>query len=144
MEIASRLKQKPSLVAPHDYARWASPASPAGIAAPFARRAFIRSVGRFCSGKPSTKPPSLSHSLVRSLGRFCSGKPSTKPPSLTHRSSVACLFCSGKPSTKQAGSLLASASLSPPLCQPGLLGLPSVHNLSQFLLAHLYLLSCAY
>ncbi len=144
MPIASRLKQKPSIVVPHDCAGWASQASQAGIAAPFGRRAFGRSVGRFCSGKPSTKPPSLPPSLVRSVGRFCSGKPSTKPPSLTHSSSVACLFCSGKPSTKQAGSLLAPASLTTPLCQPGWLGLPSLHNLSPFLLAHLYLLSCAY
>ncbi len=144
MPIASRLKQKPSVVAPHDWAGCASQASPAGIAAPFAQRAFGRSVGRFCSGKPSTKPPSLPPSLVRSVGRFCSGKPSTKPPSLTHGSLVACLFCSGKPSTKQAGSRLAPASLSPPLCQPGWLGLHSLPNLSQFLLAHLYLLSCAY
>ncbi len=134
----------PSLVAPHDYARWASQASPAGIAASFARRAFVRSFARFFSAKASQKPRSLALSLVRSLGRFCSGKPSTKPLSLTHGSSVACIFCSGKPSPKNAGSFLAPASLSTPLCQPGLLGLPSVHNLSQFLLAHLYLLSCAY
>ncbi len=144
MEIASRLTSTPSVVAPHDWAGWASQASPAGIAAPFARRAFGRSVGRFCSGKPSTKPPSLPPSLVRSLSRFCSGKPSTKPPSLTHRSSVACIFCSGKPSPKNAGSFLAPASLSPPLCQPGWLGLPSLPNLSPFLLPHPYLLSCAY
>ncbi len=144
MAIASRITQKPSVVAPHDRAGWASQASPDGIAAPFARRAFGRSVGRFCSGKPSTKPPSLPPSLVRSVGRFCSGKPSTKPPSLTHRSSVACLFCSGKPSTKQAGSLLAPASLSPPLCHPGWLGLPSLPYLSPFLLPHPYLLFCAY
>ncbi len=144
MAIASRLTSTPSVVAPHDWAGWASQASPAGIAAPFARRAFGRSVGRFCSGKPSTKPPSLPPSLVRSLSRFCSGKPSTKPPSLTHRSSVACIFCSGKPSPKNAGSFLAPASLSPPLCQPGWLGLPSLPNLSPFLLPHLYLLSCAY
>ncbi len=144
MQIASRLKQKPSLVAPHDYARWASPASPAGIAAPLVRRAFVRSFGRFFSGKPSQKPPSLTLSLVRSFGRFFSGKPSQKPPSLTHRSSVACIFCSGKPSPKNAGSFLASASLSPPLCRLGLLGLPSVHNLSQFVLPHCHLLSCAY
>ncbi len=144
MQNASRLTQKQSVVAPHDYARWASPASPAGIAAPFARRAFVRSLARFFSAKASQKPPSLALSLVRSLGRFFSAKASQKPPSLTHRSSVACLFCSGKPSPKQAGSLLASASLSPPLCQPGLLGLPSVHNLSQFLWPHPSLLSCAY
>ncbi len=144
MPIASRLKQKPSIVAPHDWAGWASQASPAGIAAPLARRAFGRSVGRFCSGKPSTKPPSLPPSLARSLSRFCSGKPSTKPPSLTRRSSVACIFCSGKPSTKNAGSFLAPASLSPPLCQPGWPGLPSLPNLSPFLLPHPYLLSCAY
>ncbi len=131
-------------MAPHDYARWASPASPAGIAAPFTRRAFVRSLGRFFSAKASQKPPSLALSLVRSLGRFFSAKASQKPPSLTHRSSVACIFFSAKASQKNAGSFLASASLSPPLCQPGLLGLPSVHNLSQFLLAHLYLLSCAY
>ncbi len=142
MAIASRLTSTPSVVVPHDWAGWASQASPAGIAAPFARRAFGRSVGRFCSGKPSTKPPSLPPSLVRSLSRFCSGKPSTKPPSLTHRSSVACLFCSGKPSTKQAGSLLAPASLSPPLCQPGWLGLPSLPNLCPFLLPHCHLLLC--
>ncbi len=144
MPIASRLTQKQSVVAPHDWAGWARQASPAGIAAPFARRAFGRSVGRFCSGKPSTKPPSLPPSLARSLSRFCSGKPSTKPPSLTHRSSVACIFCSGKPSPKNAGSFLAPASLSPPLCQPGWLVLPSLPNLSQFLLPHPYLLSCAY
>ncbi len=144
MAIASRLKQKPSVVAPHEYAHWASQASQPAIAATFVRRAFVRSVGRFCSGKPSTKPPSLSHSLVRSFGRFCSGKPSTKPPSLPHRSLVACIFCSGKPSPKNAGSRLAPASLITPLWLAGSLGLPSVHNLSQFLLAHLYLLSCAY
>ncbi len=144
MAIASRLTSTPSVVAPHDWAGWASQASPAGIAAPFARRAFVRSFGRFFSGKPSQKPPSLTHSLVRSLSRFCSGKPSTKPPSLTHRSSVACIFCSGKPSPKNAGSFLAPASLSPPLCQPGWLGLPSLPNLSPFLLPHPYLLSCAY
>ncbi len=144
MAIASQLTSTPSVVAPHDWAGWASQASPAGIAAPFARRAFVRSFGRFFSGKPSQKPPSLTHSLVRSLSRFCSGKPSTKPPSLTHRSSVACIFCSGKPSPKNAGSFLAPASLSPPLCQPGWLGLPSLPNLSPFLLPHLYLLSCAY
>ncbi len=134
----------PSVVVPHDWAGWASQASQAGIAAPFARRAFVRSFGRFFSGKPSQKPPSLTHSLVRSFGRFFSGKPSQKPPSLTHRSLVACIFCSGKPSPKNAGSRLAPASLSPPLCQPGWLGLPSLPNLSPFLLAHLYLLSCAY
>ncbi len=144
MAIASRLTSTPSVVVPHDCAGWASQASTAGIAAPFARRAFVRSFGRFFSGKPSQKPPSLTHSLVRSLGRFFSGKPSQKPPSLTHRSSVACIFFSGKPSQKNAGSFLAPASLSPPLCQPCWLGLPILHNLSQFLLAHPYLLSCAY
>ncbi len=142
MPIASRLKQKPSIVAPHDWAGWASQASPAGIAAPFAQRAFVRSFGRFFSGKPSQKPPSLTHSLVRSFGRFFSGKPSQKPPSLTHRSLVACIFCSGKPSPKNAGSRLAPASLSPPLCQPGWLGLPILPNLSPFVLPHCHLLLC--
>ncbi len=142
MAIASRITQKPSVVAPHDWAGWARQASPAGIAAPFAQRAFGRSVGRFCSGKPSTKPPSLPPSLARSLSRFCSGKPSTKPPSLTRSSSVACIFCSGKPSTKNAGSFLTPASLSPPLCQPGWLVLPSLPNLCPFLLPHCHLLLC--
>ncbi len=144
MQIASRLKQKPSVVVSHDWAGWASQASPAGIAASFARRAFVRSLARFFSAKASQKPRSLALSLVRSLARFFSAKASQKPRSLTHRSSVACLFCSAKASTKQAGYLLAPASLSTPLCQPGWLGLPSLPNLCPFLWLHYHLLLCAY
>ncbi len=75
----------------------------------FGGRSVVRSV---LLGQALDKT-SLSPSLARSFGRFCSGKPSTKPPSLTHGSSVACIFCSGKPSPKNAGSFLAPASLSP-------------------------------
>ncbi len=111
-----------------DYARWASPASPAGIVAERARRKRGRSLHFFARPWPRKKCRRLtSGEGVREV--FARPWPrKTDRASEQERERVREVFARPWPRKTDRASERTPAERTEPLCQPGLLGLPSVHN----------------
>ncbi len=111
-----------------DYARWASPASPAGIVAERARRKRGRSLHFLARACPSKKCRRLTscEGVREVLSRACPSKTDRASEQESERGrevlSRACPSKTDRPNER------TPAERTEPLCQPGLLGLPSVHN----------------
>ncbi len=111
-----------------DYARWASPASPAGIVAERARRkrgGSLPVLSRACPSKTGRRPTS-GEGVREVLSRACPSKTDRASEQESERGrevlSRACPSKTDRPNER------TPAERTEPLCQPGLLGLPSVHN----------------
>ncbi len=111
-----------------DYARWASPASPAGIVAERERRKRGRSLHFLARACPSKKCRRLtSGEGVREVfARACPRK--TDRTSEQEREREREVFARACPRKTDRTNERTPAERAEPLCRLGLLGLPSLHN----------------